>query len=148
MAKQKYEIEHSGFRYDVQKVVDTMMSENIKLPEAVRYHNPNIPESSMNAIGVKIRNSPYFLAYKKAKTEILNAAGPALQANMLDLALNAKSEMVKFSATDAALKRVYGADADEKPIQPGIVFNFSFGGQQVPAAAQVVKEFIDVEPID
>lgn len=126
MAIESASFDHLGFRYDTKQIV-SQLKDGTKLPDAIRRLYPATPTASIPHIATKVRKQPYFIAYKEAKTEILNNAGPDLQQNMLDLAFKSRSEMVRFSATDAAMKRVYGNETEEQGPKPTMVFNFSFG---------------------
>lgn len=135
-------VEHNGQEYLVDKIIDTM-NEGHKLSQAIKINYPDLPKASVAPLMGRIKKHPYYIAYKDASMKILNDKGPALQQNMLDLALNSRSDMVKFSATKDALDRVYGeADATPKDITPIMTFNFSFGG-----SAPVQQATIDPDRI-
>lgn len=121
-------VEHNGQEYLVDQLVDKM-NEGHKLSAAIKICYPTLPPASVAPLMTRVKKHPYFIAYKEASMKILNDKGPALQQNMLDLALNSRSDMVKFSATKDALDRIYGeADATPKDVTPVMSFNFSFGG--------------------
>lgn len=137
-------IEHSGYQYEVDKVlayVDAGMSEK----QAVRQAYPELPAKSVQPLLSKIKKSPYYIAKKDVETSILAAKGAELQNNLLDLAFNARSEMVRLGATDSGLDRIYGKKEEELQI-PTMTFNFSFGDNQT--TVKVKPDAIEGEVVD
>lgn len=131
-----HKFEHGGQEYIVDNVLE-IMSQGYKVSQAVKIAFPNVPKESYPALTTKIKKHPYFVAYKEASLKLLTDKGAALQQNMLDLAFNSRSDMVKFSATKDAMDRIFGeAGAEPTDDKPSMVFNFSFGGQQ-PATVRV-----------
>lgn len=130
-------LEHNGQEYLVDVIVDTM-NQGHKLTQALRICYPDVPPASYSALATKVKKHPYFIAFKEVSMKILNDKGAALQQNMLDLAFNSRSDMVKFSATKDAMDRVYGeAGKDDSADKPLMVFNFSFGGDNAAPIKQV-----------
>lgn len=133
-------LEHNGQEYLVDKIVDRM-NQGHKLSVAIALEYPDVPKASYASIATKVKKHPYFIAYREASLKILSDKGAALQQNMLDLAFNSRSDMVKFSATKDAMDRVYGeAGADEDSKKPAMVFNFSFGDAAPKTAPSVFIE--------
>lgn len=118
-------INHSGFEYEVDKICN-LIDEGVEPKDALRTLYPTLPAKSVQPILAKVKKSPYYLARKDLKMNILEAKGPELQNNLLDLAMGARSEMVRFNATDSALDRIYGKKDAEVQDKPQFVFNFSF----------------------
>lgn len=137
-------IEHGGYQYDVKQFVEIAKS-GIKENQAVRSLCPTVPQASINPILIKLRRHPYYKAYKELQLSILKERGPDLQQNLLDIALEGKSERNRLDATVNALDRVYGADKNE-PTTPNFVFNFSFGGS--PAKVRSVESRASNEIIE
>lgn len=128
--KIRQEFTHVGFVYDVTDICQAI-DEGRKPVEAIKSLYPSVPKASLPHLVRKLKKHPYYIAKQDLETAILKEAGPKLQMNLLDLAFNARSEMVKFSATDSALDRVYGKeDETSQGEAPALVFNFNLGGGQ------------------
>lgn len=140
----KQTIEHSGFQYDVAKIAEYVEA-GMPEKQAVREAHPTVPAKSVAPILAKVRRHPYYLARKEARLAILENKGPELQQNLLDLAFNARSEMVRANTTINALDRVYGNQAADDAEKPTFVFNFSFGNPtgQPPEPVQAENTVID-----
>lgn len=137
-------IEHGGFQYDVRQVVE-LLKVGFKEGQAVKSLCPEIPKAAIPSVVNKIKKHPYFVAYKDIQLSILKDKGPDLQQNLLDIALDGKSERNRMEATMNALDRVYGAEKNE-PTKPNYVFNFSFSNSSEPAKTRTAV--IEGEVID
>lgn len=146
------ELVYSGFVYDVAEIADYLDTNGGKLKDAVAALHPDIPKQSILPICTKLKRHPYMLARKDASLALLKSQGPKLQQNMLDLAFNSRSEMVKYNATKDGLDRIFGAaeDTGGGNEQPTFVFNFNMGGKEPTAAerAESARKVIDGETVD
>lgn len=138
-----HRVEHGGQEYVVNDIIDKM-SKGHKLSAAIQIAYPIIPKPSVSALATKIKKHPYFQAYKDASLQLMQDQGAALQQNMLDLAFNSRSDMVKFQATKDGLDRVYGEANEVGGDKPTMVFNFAFG---TPAPAQPPRVVIEGEEV-
>ena len=118
-------IPYNGLELDV-KAVCNLIDEGIDAKDALRTVHPELPGSKVGPALSKLKSSVYYKARKDLQMNILEAKGPELQQNLLKLATEARSEMVRFSATDSALDRIYGKKDQEAQEKPQFVFNFSF----------------------
>ena len=121
-----HRIEHGGQEYLLNDIIERMNG-GLKLSLAIQQAYPNLPKPSVPALATKVKKHPYFQAYKDASLKVMQDQGAALQQNMLDLAFNSRSDMVKFSATKDAMDRVYGEADSGEAEKPVMVFNFAFG---------------------
>lgn len=118
-------VPYNGLELDVKAICD-LIDEGMEAKSAIRTIHPELPGSKTAPALAKVKKSVYYLARKDLKLNILEAKGPELQENLLKLATEARSEMVRFSATDSALDRIYGKKDTEVQDKPQFVFNFSF----------------------
>lgn len=140
MTKQTHLVPYTGLELDVKAICDAI-DEGMDAKDALRSVHPELPGSKVAGALQKMKNSPYYLARKDLKMNILERKGPELQENLLKLATEARSEMVRFSATDSALDRIYGKKGGEEGEKPQFVFNFSFtGNDQTPPRVTVESE--------
>ena len=132
-------VEHAGQEYLVDKIVDRM-NQGHKLSLAIALEYPDVPKASYASIATKVKKHPYFIAYKELSLKLIHDKSAALQQNMLDLAFNSRSDMIKYSATKDSLDRIHGeAGKDAAADKPAMVFNFSFGDNP-PAKPRVIIE--------
>lgn len=139
MSKQTVEL--AGFQYEVDKICN-VVDEGVELKDAIRTLHPTLPPKSIPKIVAKVKKHPYYIARKDLELNILAAKGPDLQQNLLDLAFNARSEMVRANTTVDALDRVYGKKDQQEADKPQFVFNFSFGD---PTGKSAVPDKIVIE---
>lgn len=140
MAKQT--IDHNGFQYEVDKICD-VMDAGLDDKSALRSLYPSLPPKSVAPILHKVKKHSYFIARKDLKLNIIEAKAPELQNNLIDIALDGRSERNRLDATINALDRIYGNAKDDDAKQPQYVFNFSFGGSSGPVV--VKSEVIDAD---
>ncbi|MGV9002389.1 MAG: hypothetical protein ACOH18_05555 [Candidatus Saccharimonadaceae bacterium] len=130
-------LEHGGQEYLVDVIVDEM-NKGHKLSQAIKNCYPDVPAPTYSAIATKVKKHPYFVAYKEVSLKLISDKSAALQQNMLDLAFNSRSDMIKYSATKDSLDRIHGeAGKDNGAEKPLLVFNFSFGGNNQAPIKQV-----------
>lgn len=139
-----HRIEHGGQEYTVNEVIE-LMSKGNKMSTAIQIAYPNLPKLAVAPLATKIKKHPYFQAYKDASLKLMENQGAALQQNMLDLAFNSRSDMVKFQATKDSLDRVYGEATELGGEKPTMVFNFQFGDNPPKVEARTV---IDGEVVE
>lgn len=145
MKRTIHRVEHYGQEYIVDEVLE-QMNQGLKLTAAIKTAYPMVPKESVVSIAAKVKKHPYFQAYKEASLKLLHDKGAALQQNLLDMAFNARSEMVRYSATTDAMDRVFGKkDEDTSDNKPTMVFNFSFGDNTPPP--KVTTQIIDGETV-
>lgn len=127
----RQEFSHNGGLYSVTDICD-QIDQGLKPREALARLYPSTPKASYSRIIQKLKKHPYYIARQDIQTAILKEQGANLQMNLLDLAYNSKSEMVRYSATSDALDRVYGEKDGDKGGEemPKLVFNFNLGGGQ------------------
>ena len=118
-------VPYNGLELDVKAICD-LIDEGMEAKSAIRTIHPELPGSKTAPALAKVKKSVYYQARKDLKMNILEAKGPELQENLLKLATEARSEMVRFNATDSALDRIYGKKDTEVQDKPQFVFNFSF----------------------
>lgn len=140
----KHIVEHSGFRYEVDKICN-IIDTGVEPKDALRTLYPTLPPKAIAPILAKVKKNAYYIARKDLEMNIVAAKGPELQQNLLDLAFNSRSEMVKYSATSDALDRVYGKKDQQEADKPQFVFNFSFGDPTGKASVPD-KIIIDQDP--
>lgn len=146
----RQEFTHLGFLYSVTDLCDAIDA-GMKPKDAVRHLYPSTPAASLSRVVSKLKKHPYYIARRDIELAIIREKSADLQTNLLDLAFNAKSEMVRYSATGDALNRIHGDSADDKTDdKPRFVFNFNMGGQniQLDTAKADNSSVIDVEAID
>lgn len=134
-------VPYNGLELDVKAVCD-LIDEGAEAKDALRSVHPELPPSKVAAALQKVKKSVYYLARKDLKLNILEAKGPELQENLLKLATDARSEMVRFNATDSALDRIYGKKDEQGGEKPRFIFNFSFGD---PTGATPSRVTVDSE---
>lgn len=127
----KQEFTYNGGLYSVNEICDALES-GLKPRDALAKLYPTTPKLAYPQIIKRLKKHPYYLARQDLQLNVLKEEGARLQMNLLDLAYNSKSEMVRFSATDSALDRVYGEKDGDKGSDesPKLVFNFNLGGGQ------------------
>ena len=141
---------HYGQLYSVYDLCEAMDA-GVKPKDAVRKLYPSTPKESIGSIVKKLKLHPYYLARKDIQLSILKEKGADLQMNLLDLAFNARSEMVRYSATSDSLNRVYGEkNQDDGDDTPKFVFNFNMGDKVMSVDTSQVQAntVIDVEATD
>jgi hypothetical protein len=122
----KQTIDHAGFQYEVDKIY-SYVAAGMKESDAVHQAYPALPKKSIAPIIQKVKKHPYYLARKDMELAIMAEKGPELQQHALDLAFNARSQMVQADMTKFAIEKVYKTDQNSDPNKPQFVFNFSFG---------------------
>lgn len=136
--------DHLGQQYEVDKICEKL-DDGVKPKDAVKQLYPTVPAASIKNIVLKLKKHPYYLARKDMEVSIIKNAGPALQANLIDIALNGKSERNRLDATNSGLDRAYGNAKEDDAKAPQYVFNFSFGGNSSHPKTQE-RKVIDVDP--
>ena len=134
----RQEFTYNGGLYSVTDVCDEIDA-GLKPRQALEKLYPTTPKASYTKILTLLKKHPYYIARQDIQTSILKEHGAKLQMNLLDLAFNAKSEMVRYSATSDGLDRVYGEKDGDKggESMPSLVFNFNLGnGQSVRKEVQ------------
>lgn len=124
--KSKFIVVNTGFEYEVDKFCDALDA-GLEPKIALRSLYPTLPPKSIAPILAKIKKHPYYIARKDLELNIVKAAAPELQMNLVNIALNGRSERNRLDATTDALDRIYGNATEEQAQMPQFHFNFSFG---------------------
>ena len=127
----RQEFTYNGGLYSVNEICDEL-DKGTKPRDALAMLYPTTPKGAYTNIIKRLKKHPYYIARQDIQTAILKEQGANLQMNLLDLAYNSRSEMVRYSATSDALDRVYGEKDGDKgnDESPKLVFNFNLGGGQ------------------
>jgi len=142
----KKTLEHGGQQYELDKISE-LVEAGMKDKQAVLQLYPSIPKASVNSLLIKVRKHPYYIARKDVNIAIIREKGPELQQNLIDIALEGRSERNRLEATIDALDRVYGKAEDENE-KPLMVFNFSFDNSGNASKNKQHSEVIDGETFD
>jgi hypothetical protein len=142
----KKTLEHGGQQYELDKISE-LVEAGMKDKQAVWQLYPTVPKASMTSLLAKVRKHPYYIARKDVNIAIIREKGPELQQNLIDIALEGRSERNRLEATIDALDRVYGKAEDENE-KPLMVFNFSFDNSGNASKNKQHTEVIDGETFD
>lgn len=142
----KKTLEHGGQQYELDKISE-LVEAGMKDKQAVMQLYPTVPKASLTSLLTKVRKHPYYIARKDVNIAIIREKGPELQQNLIDIALEGRSERNRLEATIDALDRVYGK-AEEENEKPLMVFNFSFDNSGNASKNKQHSEVIDGETFD